>query len=132
MRTRDRLSTCLLLAGALSCLILPVACVTTPVEPERAAPESHPLGTEIHKPLATVNAVVPAALESCGLAIDKREFDNGVVTLESLSQSGQRIRVRLTPKTPETTHVLVESDDESTPEGLIVQILKAIRDRVWG
>jgi len=132
MKTRDRLSTCLLLAGALSFLLLPVACQTTPAEPNRAAAESKPLGTDIHKPLATVNAVVPAALESCGLAIDKRDFNNGVVTLESLSQSGQRIRVQLSSKTQQTTHVLVESEDKSTPEGLIVQIIKAIRDRVWG
>jgi hypothetical protein len=130
MRTRDLRSTCVLLACALTCL-LPVACVTTPLDPRQSAAESQQLGTDIHKPLATVNAVVPAALESCGLAIDKRKFDNGVVTLESLSESGQRIRVRLSPVTQQTTHVLVESDDEETPEGLIVQILKAIRDRVW-
>ena len=88
MKTRERLSTCLLLAGVLSCLLLPVACQSTPAEPERAAPESQPLGTEIHKPLATVNAVVPAALESCGLAIDKRDFDNGVVTLDGCASPG--------------------------------------------
>ncbi len=124
-----RTTTTRLLACAL--LLLAAACAS----PDTASPggehvDNPGVTTEIAKPLASVNLVVPAALESCGLTIDKREFVDGVVKLEAVNAEGQRVYLQLSPVEQVKTFVEVRPAGDA-PEGLMLQMVNAIRQRVW-
>jgi hypothetical protein len=107
------------------------ACETTPLHPRPEIPDNPGVTTEIGKPLALVNQVVPEAVERCGFVIDKRQFVDGVVDLEAASADGARISIRLTSVTPEKTHVEVQPTEGHAPEGIMLQMVNFIRDLVW-
>lgn len=110
--------------------LLLTACETTPLRQRADVPDNPGVTTEIGKPLAAVNLVVPEALERCGFVIDKREFVDGIVDLEAASGTGMRVSIRLSPINAQKTLVVVRPRDDE-PEGLMLQMVNFIRDLVW-
>jgi len=120
-----RLCALLLAAG-----ITLTACETTPLHARAKGPNNPGVSTEIGKPLASVNQVVPAALERCGFIIDKRQFIDGIVNLEAATRSGMRIHIQLSSLAPDKTHIEIRPEDDE-PEGIMLQVVNLIRDLVW-
>ena len=125
-RTHSLLTVLLAASFALPCL----SCETTPLNPPMAVPKNEGVQTEIGKPLATVNQKAAAALESAGFLIDRRDYENGVVLLEAADAHGQRVQMRLSPVQRTSTHVSVRPLDD-VAEGVLLQIISDLRDRVW-
>ena len=87
--------------------------------------------SEIRKPLAKVAAELPRAIEACGLTMENHEFVNGVVTLVGVDAKGRRLQVRLSSMGPDVTRIEIKSL-EGYQEGLSLQVMNALRTRVWG
>jgi len=120
-----RLCALLIVAG-----VMLTACETTPRNPRASVPDNPGITTEIGKPLASVNQVVPEALKRCGFVIDKRQFVDGVVNLEATTTSGMRVHIRLSSLTPERTHLEVRPEGDES-EGIMLQMVNSIRNLVW-
>ena len=106
------------------------ACETTPLHPRAKGPNNPGVSTEIGKPLASVNQVVPIALERCGFLIDKRQFVDGIVNLEAGTSSGIRVHIQLSSLAPDRTHVEIRPEGDA-PEGVMLQMVNLMRDLVW-
>ncbi len=125
-RTYSMATVLLAVAFALPC----ASCETTPVNAPLSVPKNEGVQTEIGKPLAAVNQVAAAALESAGFLIDRRDYQNGVVLLEAANAYGQRVQVRMSPMQQTRTHISVRPLDD-VAEGVLLQIISAVRERVW-
>jgi hypothetical protein len=87
--------------------------------------------SEIRKPLAKVAAELPRAIEACGLTMEDHKFVDGVVTLVGVDAEGHRLQFRLSSVGPDVTRIEIKSL-KGYQEGLSLQVMNALRTRVWG